>query len=484
MPLDSTRSGGQSSARTRFGIDERTASKWPDSCSFSGNVRITQPTSYLSTPTRKERESAILVGVVRPGVTASDLSDSLDELNLLADTAGAVVTDRITQSLAHVNAATYIGKGKVSELKNLVAARNSDLVIFDDDLSSVQLRNLERTLDCKIVDRTALILDIFATRAKTAVAKAQVELAQLDYLRTRLTRQWTHLSRQKGGIGTKGPGETQIETDRRLIGARMSTLRERLEKIDKQRTTQRKGRSRFTRVSLVGYTNAGKSTLMNALAGAHVLAENRLFATLDATTRTVMLAPNKEVLLSDTVGFIRKLPHRLIESFKSTLDEVRESDLLLHVVDVSHPGFEGHVRVVNETLLELGATDIPILLVFNKVDGIDEPGLLEALAAEHSHVAFVSALRGIGLDALRSAILRCIEDDFIEHVAYVPVSESGAIAHIHEVADVLSEEYLYAHDGEDAPHPQAIARVHFRAARRHAAALTSMLRRYDGYAPA
>ncbi len=411
------------------------------------------------------------------------MADSLDELELLADTAGAFVTDRITQPLAHVNAATYIGKGKVTELKNLVAARDSDLVIFDDDLSPVQVRNLERALDCKILDRTALILDIFATRAKTAVAKTQVELAQLDYLRTRLTRQWTHLSRQKGGIGTKGPGETQIETDRRLIGTRMATLRERLEKIDRQRTTQRKGRGRYTRISLVGYTNAGKSTLMNALANADVLAENRLFATLDATTRTISLAPNKDILLSDTVGFIRKLPHRLIESFKSTLDEVRESDLLLHVVDITHPGFEGHIRVVNETLEELGVAHVPVMLVFNKVDAVSEPGLLEALAQEHEHVAFVSALRGIGLDTLKQVILQQLEEDYVEQVAYVPVSESRAIAHLHEVADVLSEEYLYAQNGDDAQRPQPVARVHFRAARRHLPDLSTMLKRYEGYHP-
>ncbi|MEX0599973.1 MAG: GTPase HflX, partial [Rhodothermales bacterium] len=257
-------------------------------------------------------ESAVLVGVVTPDTTRWNVEDSLNELAELADTAGAAVTDRITQSLTKLNPATYIGKGKVDEVKRLVTARGTDLVIFDDDLSPVQIRNLERALDCKLVDRSALILDIFATRAKTAVAKTQVELAQLDYLRTRLTRQWTHLSRQKGGIGTKGPGETQIETDRRLIGDRISTLKDRLEKIDRQRTTQRKGRDQFSRVSLVGYTNAGKSTLMNALAGADVFAENRLFATLDATTRQVELAPNKEALLSDTVGFIRKLPHKLI----------------------------------------------------------------------------------------------------------------------------------------------------------------------------
>ncbi len=301
------------------------------------------------------QESAIIVGVITPGLSRWEVDDSLNELELLADTAGAVVTDRVTQKLPRLSASTYVGKGKVNELKQLVAARKSDLVIFDDDLTPVQLRNLERSLGCKLLDRSGLILDIFARHAKTAVAKTQVELAQLDYVRSRLTRQWTHLSRQKGGIGTKGPGETQIETDRRLIGARIATLTERLQRIDRQRTTQRKGREQHTRISLVGYTNAGKSTLMNTLADTNVLAEDRLFATLDATIRLIPLAPNKDVLLSDTVGFIRKLPHKLIESFKSTLDEVRESDVLLHLVDVTHPRFDDHVGVVRETLRELGA---------------------------------------------------------------------------------------------------------------------------------
>ncbi len=418
-----------------------------------------------------------------PGNSRWDVEDSLTELEQLAGTAGAEVTDRVVQSLDRLNAATYVGKGKVHELKRLVAERHSDLVIFDDDLSPVQIRNLEKTLGCKLLDRSALILDIFATRAQTAVAKTQVELAQLDYLRTRLTRQWTHLSRQKGGIGTKGPGETQIETDRRLIGDRMATLRDRLDKIDRQRVTQRKGRTQYTRVSLVGYTNAGKSTLMNALSDADVFAENRLFATLDATTRLVPLDSNKEVLLSDTVGFIRKLPHKLIESFKSTLDEVRESDVLLHVVDATHPRYEDHIAVVIETLKELGALGKPTLMVFNKVDALEELGLLGTLRQEHPNIAFVSALRGIGLEDLKKALLDVIESDFVEYVAYVPVTEQKAIAHIHSIANVAEEEYIYL-NGEEGKAPQPVARLLFRAARRHEADLRRMLARYERYIPA
>lgn len=433
--------------------------------------------------TQRKTESAILVGIIKPDSSAWDVQDSLNELELLADTAGAHVTDRVTQSLSHIVAATYIGTGKVQELKALVRARSTDLVIFDDDLSPVQIRNLEKTLACKILDRSGLILDIFAHRAKTATAKTQVELAQLDYLRTRLTRQWTHLSRQKGGIGTKGPGETQIETDRQMISNRIAALKDRLEKIDRQRTTQRKRRSRYTRVSLVGYTNAGKSTLMNALAETSVLAENRLFATLDATTRQISLAPNKDVLLSDTVGFIRKLPHRLIESFKSTLDEVRESDVLMLVVDITHPCYEDHIGVVKQTLKELGALNKPTLIVFNKVDALDEIGLLESLRREYGNVCFVSALRGIGLEDLKAKLLDLIEHDYIEHIAYVPVTEPKAIAHIHTVAEVISEEYMYAQNGNGDSTPQAVARLHFRAARRYDYDLTRMLSKYASIKP-
>ncbi len=429
------------------------------------------------------QESAIIVGVITPGLSRWEVDDSLNELELLADTAGADVTDRVTQKLPRLSASTYVGKGKVNELKHLVAVRKTDLVIFDDDLTPVQLRNLERSLGCKLLDRSGLILDIFARHAKTAVAKTQVELAQLDYVRSRLTRQWTHLSRQKGGIGTKGPGETQIETDRRLIGARIATLTERLQRIDRQRTTQRKGREQHTCVSLVGYTNAGKSTLMNTLADTNVLAEDRLFATLDATIRLITLAPNKEVLLSDTVGFIRKLPHKLIESFKSTLDEVRESNVLLHLVDVTHPRFDDHVRVVRETLQELGALDKPMLMVFNKVDALQEHGVLGALRAEYPEAAFVSALRGIGLEDLKRRLLDVIEQDFVERIAYLPVSEARAISHIHRVAEVLSEEYMYASNGDEGGDPQAVARLRFRAAREHVRDLSPLLAKYAGLTP-
>ncbi|MDX1419487.1 MAG: GTPase HflX [Rubricoccaceae bacterium] len=429
---------------------------------------------------RIPKETAILVGVQTPDQTDYDLQDGLDELALLADTAGAEVYARVTQSLARISAPTYVGKGKVEELKRLVDRAEADLVIFDDDLTPVQQRNLEKALKCKLLDRSALILDIFARNARTATARTQVELAQLEYLRSRLTRQWTHLERQKGGIGMRGPGETQIETDRRLIGNRIAVLKGQLEKIDRQRTTQRKGRNEMTRVSLVGYTNAGKSTLMNALADASVLAENRLFATLDATTRQVSLAPNKPVLLSDTVGFIRKLPHRLIESFKSTLDEVRESDVLLHIVDASHPHFEDHIRVVRQTLKELGALDKPTLIVFNKVDVLEERGLIASLRAEFEHAAFVSALRGIGLDELRAQLLALIESDYVVCDALLPVREAKSYAYLRSVAEVLAERTLLAQDyGETVP----ALRLRYRASAKNAPELARMLARFEHLVP-
>ena len=443
------------------------------------------------------REAALLVGVTTAAQRAADTADSLAELAELADTAGARVAGTLTQSLQHVHAATYLGSGKVQELKALVEDREADLVIFDDDLSPKQLRNLEREVGVKLVDRSGLILDIFARRAQSATAKAQVELAQLDYLRTRLTRQWTHLSRQKGGIGTKGPGETQIETDRRLIGLRMAVLREKLAAIDRQRTTQRKGRDEFARFALVGYTNAGKSTLMNALSGADVLAEDRLFATLDATTRVVTLGGNKRVLLSDTVGFIRKLPHRLIESFKSTLDETREADVLLHVVDASHPRFEEHVDVVRETLRELGAHEKKTLLVFNKVDalagmgdGEGPDGLLGALRGRHPEAVFVSALRGAGLEELGRRMLALAEEDFVECEAVLPLAEAGAIAHLRRVAEVLGEDYVFARygarEGWLAPEPTAplaAVKLRLRLAPHHARDAAPVLGRYRHLVP-
>src|SRR5690625_3618398 len=294
-------------------------------------------------------------------------SEHLDELELLAISAGAVTGGKVLQNRIHPDPATYVGKGKLDELAQMAAGRSIDVVIFDDDLSPTQVRNIEKGLKRKILDRSGLILDIFASRAKTAAAKTQVELAQLQYLLPRLTRFWSHLSRQEGGIATKVPGETQIETDRRLIGRRISQIKDRLEKLDRQRTTQRKGRSGVPRVSLVGYTNAGKSTLMNTLTESWVLTEDKLFATLDATVRKLSLK-NHDVLLSDTVGFIRKLPHHLIESFKSTLDEVRDADILLHVVDASGRMIEEYIDVVDSTLKDLNIGDYKKILVFNKID--------------------------------------------------------------------------------------------------------------------
>jgi GTP-binding protein HflX len=407
------------------------------------------------------------VGVITPQESRFDVRDHLNELEQLARTAGANVTDRLTQSLTQPDPATFIGSGKVNELARITKARDIDLVIFDDDLAPVQVRNIEREIDCKLMDRSGLILDIFASRAQTAAAKTQVELAQLDYTRSRLTRRWTHLSRQKGGIGTKGPGEKQIETDRRLIDKRMAKLRDKLDKIDQQRQTQRKNRLNETCVSLVGYTNAGKSTLMNAMAGADVHAEDRLFATLYATTRTVELDTNKEALVSDTVGFIRKLPHRLIESFKSTLDEVRTSDVLVHVVDMTHPRFEDHMRVVRETLDELESGDKPVLTVFNKVDAVDNSGRLKALRRDYPDAAFVSALRGIGIGQLKEKLLALIEKDYRERVACIPVTEPKLIARIHRLADVTAEDYLYARNGDDTADPQPVARLQYRIAQRH-----------------
>ncbi len=336
-------------------------------------------------------------------------------------------------------------------MKELVDRRNSDLVIFDDDLSPIQIRNLELSLDCKIVDRSGLILDIFASRARTATSKVQVEIAQLNYLATRLTRHWTHLSRQKGGIGTKGPGETQIETDRRLIGRRIAVLKKRLERIDKQRSTQRKARVGEIRVALVGYTNAGKSTLMNALTDSDVSTENMLFATLDATTRAVDLEGGLTVLLTDTVGFIRKLPHTLIESFKSTLDEVRESDALIHVVDASHPGVDERIKVVKKTLKELECYDTPQLLVFNKVDAVDDPERLEALRGEFGDSAMVSALRGIGISDLTRRVSDLVVGSLVERTIYVPVNDARSRARVHEISQVVFEDIVPWSQGNGLP---------------------------------
>jgi len=309
---------------------------------------------------------AVLIGVAidQP---VSQIMDNLEELELLSETAGAVAVRKFIQRMDSLNSRTFLGKGKLEEISDFISSHDIELAIFDDELSASQLRNIENELGIRVIDRTNLILDIFAGRAKTAYAKTQVELAQYEYFLPRLAGLWTHLERQRGGIGLRGPGETEIETDRRIIRTKIALLKQQLQKIDRQLVTQRKNRKKMVRVSFVGYTNVGKSTIMNLLSKSEVFAENKLFATLDTTVRKVVIG-NLPFLLSDTVGFIRKLPHHLIESFKSTLDEVREADLLLHVVDISHPAFEEQINIVNQTLTEIGAGDKPVLVIFNKID--------------------------------------------------------------------------------------------------------------------
>ncbi|HSO87793.1 MAG TPA: GTPase HflX [Draconibacterium sp.] len=317
--------------------------------------------------TAPNTEKAVLVGLISGSQDEKQAKEYLDELEFLAETAGAEVLKKFTQKLDVPNTATFVGSGKLEEIGIYIKAMEADTVIFDDELSPTQLRNIEKSLECKVLDRTNLILDIFAKRAQTAHAKTQVELAQYQYMLPRLTRLWTHLERQQGGIGTRGPGESQIETDRRIILDKIALLKEKLKKIDIQKSIQRKNRGKLVRVALVGYTNVGKSTIMNMIAKSEVFAENKLFATLDTTVRKVVIG-NLPFLLADTVGFIRKLPHGLVESFKSTLDEVREADVLLHIVDISHPGFEEQIETVNSTLLEIKAGDKPTIYVFNKID--------------------------------------------------------------------------------------------------------------------
>ncbi|PQL94167.1 GTPase HflX [Apibacter adventoris] len=312
-------------------------------------------------------ENAILVGLITQNQDEEKLMEYMDELEFLTETAGAKAIKRFTQKLDQPNPRTFVGTGKLEEIINFAQENEIDTIIFDDELTPSQLKNLEKEIDRKIIDRTNLILDIFAQRAQTSYARTQVELAQYEYLLPRLTRMWTHLERQKGGIGLRGPGETEIETDRRIIRDRISLLKEKLKSIDKQMATQRNNRGKLVRVALVGYTNVGKSTLMNVLSKSDVFAENKLFATLDTTVRKVVIG-NLPFLLTDTVGFIRKLPTQLVESFKSTLDEVREADLLIHVVDISHASFEDHIQSVNTILSDIGCTDKPTILVFNKID--------------------------------------------------------------------------------------------------------------------
>jgi len=335
--------------------------------SLSECVTLHAILNYCMYETTDKEERAVLIGLITSAQDEFKSAEYLDELEFLIDTAGGVPVKRFVQRLEFPDPRTFVGSGKLEEITAYIKADGIEMAVFDDELSAAQIRNLEKVLECKVLDRTNLILDIFARRARTAHARTQVELAQLQYLLPRLTGMWTHLSKQRGGIGMRGPGETEIETDRRVIRTKISLLKEKLKEIDKQKVTQRKNRESMVRVSLVGYTNVGKSTIMNMLAKSEVFAENKLFATLDTTVRKVVIG-NLPFLLTDTVGFIRKLPHGLVESFKSTLDEVRESDLLIHVVDISHPTFEEQINVVRETLQEIGASDKPIFMIFNKVD--------------------------------------------------------------------------------------------------------------------
>lgn len=383
-----------------------------------------------------EPEKAVLIGVSSNDLPLSQIEEYLDELSFLLETAGAVPVKKFIQRLNVPNSRTYIGSGKLAEIKEFVTNNDINLAVFDDELSPSQVRNIEKELNIRVLDRTNLILDIFAHRAKTAYAKTQVELAQYEYLLPRLAGMWTHLERQRGGIGLRGPGETEIETDRRIIRTKIALLKDQLEKIDKQMITQRKNRGKLVRVALVGYTNVGKSTLMNLLSKSDVFAENKLFATLDATVRKVVVG-NLPFLLSDTVGFIRKLPHHLVESFKSTLDEVREADLLLHVVDISHPGFEEQMAVVNQTLQDIQAADKPVLVVFNKTDAYsfikkDEDDLspkqkknltLEELknswmAKNNAPSIFISALKKQNIEELKSYLYEKVREIHISRYPY------------------------------------------------------------------
>ncbi len=375
--------------------------------------------------TGKKIEKVVLIGAIQSKEDAQRIEEYLDELAFLTRTAGGEPQERFVQRIAKPDPGTFLGKGKIKEIGEFIAEHGVDTAVFDDDLAPTQTRNVETILNCKVLDRSDLILDIFAKRARTSHAKTQVELAQYQNLLPRLTGMWSHHSRQKGGIGTKGPGEREIETDRRIIQTKITQLKRQLEKIDKQKATQRKNRGKLVRVALIGYTNVGKSTLMNLLSKEKLFQENKLFATLDTTVRKVALY-NVPVLLSDTVGFIRKLPHRLIESFKSTLDEVREADLLLHIVDISHPNFEDQYEVVNETLREIGATEQPIITVFNKIDRYRE---MERKTGTYDETVSERA----SLDELRSTwMARMDENDMI----FVSAAQKE---NIKELRDLLYE---------------------------------------------
>lgn len=389
----------------------------------------------------QKRERALLVGVVMYGMRREEVLEHVDELALLTDTAGAEVVGREIQTIRVPNSAFFIGTGKVREIAQKAEALGADVILFDEDLTPVQAKNLEKVIKRRVVDRSGLILDIFARRARTREAQMQVALAQLEYLLPRLTRQWTHLERQEGVIGTRGPGETQLETDRRLIAKRIETLKRELQKISQQRKVRRERRSHFRKVALVGYTNAGKSSLLNALTKAKVFVEDRLFATLDTTIRAIPISKHEKVLLIDTVGFIRKLPHHLVASFRSTLEETLEADVLLHVVDVSHPHFEEQIEVVHQVLKDLGIGEKLMLLVFNKIDRLEDRETLYALRERYPEALFVSALRGIGIQHLRERIANCFKSEQMEVELCIPLENAEVLKFVHTKSEVLEMRY-------------------------------------------
>jgi len=384
------------------------------------------------------RECAVIVSVVRKGTDPAFIQEHLDELALLLDTAGADVAARTYQERVRPDVATAVGSGKVQEIKDLLEESEATMVVFDDDLAPAQVRNLEKELNVKVLDRCGVILDIFASRARSIEARTQVELAQLEYLLPRLTRMWTHLSKQYGGVGTRGPGETQIETDRRMFRIRIQRLKEKLQNIDTQRSVQRASRDGMARFALVGYTNAGKSSLLKAITTADVYVEDRLFATLDTTVRSFELPNGTKALLSDTVGFIRKLPTQLIASFRSTLAETLEADVLLHVVDASSDQYRDHIAVVTETLRQLGAGNTRSILVFNKIDAIADRYRLEEIQQEFPEAVFVSALRSINLSRLLQEMMVSYDDSTHIFTVRIPYSATSVTAQLYKDGEVLS----------------------------------------------
>ncbi len=387
-----------------------------------------------------ERERAILVGVSWNS-ERWQTEDHLEELALLTDTAGAEVIDQIVQEKKKIDPAYFVGRGKAEAISELVKEKKANLIVFDDDLSPAQARNLEKLTDQKVLDRSGIILDIFAKRAKTKEARTQVELAQLNYLLPRLTRQWTHLSRQVGGIGTRGPGETQLEVDRRLVRKRISALTRDLTKIRNQREVRRRGRKESLKVALVGYTNAGKSTLMNSLTESDVFVEDRLFATLDPTIRRLEMPDFKDVLLIDTVGFIRKLPHNLVASFKSTLEEAAEADILLHVVDVTHPAMFEHIAVVKDVLNELQISKKPTIYVFNKIDSLENKAIVQRLKNEYEPAVFISAAKILFLNDLKEEVKKAAQSSVSKIALRLDIGHPEIISRIYELTEVATADY-------------------------------------------